>query len=119
MVLSIIALISGGVAIVVMRHLESARVETTRTSARALREAIHVWRMRDASNECPSIDALVRTQLVDTASKTTDGWDKPFFIECGDEGEITVASGGPDRKLGTADDIRVPEAPRAQARSDQ
>jgi general secretion pathway protein G len=114
-VLSIIALITGGIALVVMRHLETARIETTRTSARVLREAVGMWRMRDASSECPTIDTLVRAQLVDTASKTTDAWDKPFFIECGEQGEITIASAGPDRKLGNADDIRVPEPPRASA----
>ncbi len=112
-VLAIIALISGGIALVVIHHLETARIETTRTSARALREAVNLWRMRDGSGECPTIDTLVRMQLVDSASKTTDAWDKPFVIECSEQGEITIASAGPDRKLGSADDIRVPEPPRA------
>jgi general secretion pathway protein G len=114
-VLSIIALITGSIALVVIRHLETARIETTRTSARALREAVNLWRMRDGSNECPTIDTLVRMQLVDSASKTTDAWDKPFVIECSEQGEITIASSGPDRRLGSADDIRVPEPPRASA----
>jgi general secretion pathway protein G len=114
-VLSIIALITGGIALVVIRHLETARVETTRTSARTLREAVKLWRMRDGSSECPTIDTLVRMQLVDSASKTTDAWDQPFVIECNEQGETTIVSAGPDRKVGNADDIRVPEPPRASA----
>jgi general secretion pathway protein G len=114
-VLSIIALITSGVALVVIRHLETARIETTRTSARALREAVSLWRMRDGSSECPTIDTLVRMQLVDSASKRTDAWDKPFVIECSEQGDITIASPGPDGRLGSADDIRVPEPPRASA----
>lgn len=114
-VLSIVALITGGIALVVMRHLETARIDTTRTSARALREAVTMWRMRDASSECPTIETLVRMQLVDSASKTTDAWDKPFAIECSEQGDVTITSAGPDRKLGSPDDIRVPEPPRATA----
>jgi general secretion pathway protein G len=114
-VLSIIALITSGIALVVIRHLETARIETTRTSARTLREAVRMWRMQDASSECPTIDVLVRMQLVDSASKATDAWDKPFVIECSEQGDVTIASAGPDRQLGNADDIRVPEPPRASA----
>ena len=43
--------------------------------------------------------------------KITDAWDDPYRIVCEDD-ETTVVSAGPDKKEGTADDIRVPEAPQ-------
>jgi general secretion pathway protein G len=116
-VLGIIALISGGIAIVVIRHFENARIETARTSARTLRSAVSMWKMNDATGECPTTELLVKQQVVDSAAKTTDPWDRPFIIECADNGDINVVSGGPDRKLGTPDDIRVPEPPKASARA--
>lgn len=114
-VLSIIAMITAGVAVVVIRHLETARRETTITSARALRQAVTLYQMREASGECPTIEALVKHQFVDSASKTSDAWNTAFAIQCSEEGDITIASAGPDRKLGTSDDLRVPDPPKATA----
>jgi hypothetical protein len=49
--------------------------------------------------------------LLDEASKTNDAWDTPFVIECDERGGVAVASAGQDKKLGSPDDIRVPDAP--------
>lgn len=114
-VLAIIGLISGTIAIVVINHLEKARVTTSRESARALRNAVSTHRLSTSDTECPTIDVLVNAQEIDKASKTTDAWDKPFTIECDEHGGVTVVSGGPDKKLGTPDDIRVPDPPPAVA----
>ena len=113
-VLAIIALISGVIAIAVVRHLENARKQTTRQSALALRNAIASYRI-DHADDCPSIDTLVAAEIIDSVSKTNDAWDKPFVIECDEHGHVTVASGGPDKRIGTDDDIRVPEPPTRQA----
>lgn len=116
-VLAIIGLISGVIAVAVIGHLDKARVTTSRESARVLRNAVSTHRMSSSSDECPTVDVLVGAQEIDSASKTLDAWDKPFVIECDDHGAVTVVSSGPDKKLNTPDDIRVPEPPPAVART--
>jgi type II secretory pathway pseudopilin PulG len=114
-VLGIVALISGVIAVAVIGHLERARIQTSRESARVIRGAVTTYRMDHGGDECPSIDALVASQHIDRASKTLDAWDKAYVIECDERGEATVVSGGPDKRIGTSDDIRVPEPPRSVA----
>ena len=45
-------------------------------------------------------------------SKITDPWDTPYQIRCAED-ETYVLSYGPDKKEGTADDIKIPDAPVA------
>lgn len=114
-VLAIIGLISGVIAVAVIGHLDKARVSTSRESARVIRNAVSTHRMSNGGDECPTITALVDAQEIDRASKTSDAWDKPFVIECDEHGAVTVISCGPDKKLNTPDDIRVPDPPPAVA----
>lgn len=114
-VLGIVALISGVIAVAVIGHLERARIQTSRESARVIRSAITAYRMNHGGDDCPSVDALVASQEIDRASRTLDAWDKPFDIECDERGDATVVSGGPDKRVGTSDDIRVPEPPKPVA----
>jgi general secretion pathway protein G len=114
-VLAIVALISGVIAVAVIGHLERARIQTSRESARVIRTAITTYRLNHGGDECPSVDALVASQEIDRASKTVDAWDKPFVVECDERGDATVVSAGPDKKVGTPDDIRVPEPPKPMA----
>jgi general secretion pathway protein G len=108
-VVVIIGLISGSVAVAVLPKLKQAGIDTTRNSARELRRAADMWRGLHASDQCPTIEVLRADKAIDTASKVTDAWDDPFKIICEDD-ETTVVSAGPDKKEGTSDDIRVPEA---------
>lgn len=114
-VLAIIALVSGVIAVAVIGHLEKARIQTSRESARVLRNAVGTYRMARAGDECPTVETLVAAQEIDTASKTLDAWDRPFAIQCDEHGAVTVVSGGPDKKVGTPDDIRVPDPPPSVA----
>ena len=116
-VLAIIALVSGAIAVAVIGHLERARIQTSRESARVLRNAVSSYRMTRAGEECPSVEMLVAAQEIDSASKQVDAWERPFGIECDERGGVTVVSGGPDKKIGTPDDIRVPEPPAPVART--
>jgi prepilin-type N-terminal cleavage/methylation domain-containing protein len=114
-VLGIVALISGVIAVAVIGHLERARIQTSRESARVIRGAVTSYRLDHGGDECPSVDVLVAAQHIDRASKTIDAWDKAFVIECDERGDATVVSGGPDKRVGTPDDIRVPEPPKSVA----
>jgi prepilin-type N-terminal cleavage/methylation domain-containing protein len=107
-VLAIIAMVSGVIAITVIGHLDKARKETTKQSALALRSIVATYRMDRAGDDCPTVEGLVAANAIDEASKKSDAWDQPFVIQCDDHGGIRVASAGPDKKLGTEDDIRVP-----------
>jgi general secretion pathway protein G len=106
-VLGIIALLSGVVAIAVIKHFEHARIETTHQSALTLRNAAMTYRMTHTDDECPTLEKLVADDAIDQASKAKDAWDRSFEISC-DEHGIHVASAGPDKKPGTPDDIHVP-----------
>jgi type II secretory pathway pseudopilin PulG len=110
-VLAIIGLVSGVIAVAVIGHLDKARITTSRESARVLRNAVSSYRMARSGDECPTVEMLVADQEIDRASKTIDAWDKPFSIECDERAGVTVVSGGPDKRLGTPDDIRVPDPP--------
>jgi len=116
-VLAIIGLIAGVTALALFKFVPEARIKTTRESAQVIRRAASLYRM-DHGSECPSLPVLVQSQMIDEASKTTDAWDTPISVECDDRGHITVVSAGPDKKMNTPDDIRVPEPPAPVAHSD-
>ena len=113
-VVVILGLIAGGVAVAVFPKLKKAQVETTATSARAMRSVAETWRSEHASDQCPTPQMLLNDHAIDSASKITDAWDDPFTITCTDD-ETIVTSPGPDKKENTADDIRIPPL-RAQGK---
>jgi prepilin-type N-terminal cleavage/methylation domain-containing protein len=113
-VLAIIGLISGITAVALIKFIPEARIKATHQSALAMRSAASIYRMQHA-DECPSVETLKNAQLIDEASKTTDAWDTPLVLECDERGGIHVSSAGPDKKMNTNDDIRVPEPPTATA----
>jgi general secretion pathway protein G len=106
-VVVILGLIAGGVAVAVLPKLKDAQIKTTRTSALEMRRAAETWRSMHG-DDCPTPEILRTDKAIDTASKITDAWDDPFKITC-DQDETIVSSWGPDKKEGTADDIRVPD----------
>jgi general secretion pathway protein G len=112
-VVVILGLIAGGVAVAVFPKLKKAQVDTTTTSARALRSVAETWRSEHASDQCPTPQVLMNDHAIDSASKITDAWDDPFTIIC-QEDETIVTSPGPDKKENTPDDIRVPALPASQ-----
>jgi prepilin-type N-terminal cleavage/methylation domain-containing protein len=109
-VLAIIALLASVIGIAVYGHLVKARIETTRQSALAIRRTVVLYRM-DRGDDCPNVEQLRQSELIDSASKTTDAWDGAFLVKCGERGEVHVSSAGPDKKHGTEDDIVAPEPP--------
>ena len=54
------------------------------------------------------MNRLIKDGVIDRGSSKLDAWKKPFHLRC-DEQELYVTSAGPDGKLGTNDDITVPE----------
>lgn len=106
-VVAILSLLAAGVAVAVMPTYEEASIQTTRTNATTIRGYANGWRMTHPG-ECPDLKQLLRDGVIDAASSKVDAWKKPFQIRC-ERHEIYVTSGGPDGKMGTKDDIRVPD----------
>jgi prepilin-type N-terminal cleavage/methylation domain-containing protein len=113
-VLAIIGMIAGITALSLFKFIPEARIKTTREGAQVIRRAVSLYRM-DHGAECPTVPQLVEMQLIDQASKTTDAWDVAFTVDCNEQGAVNVISSGPDKRMNTADDIRVPLPPAAVA----
>jgi len=113
-VIAIIALLSSVIGVAVWGHLVKARNETARQSALKIRQTVVMYRM-DRGSECPTVDELKKADMIDSAAKSNDPWDQPFLVTCGENGEVHVASAGPDKRHGTEDDIRAPEPPKVVA----
>jgi general secretion pathway protein G len=106
-VVAIMALVAGAVAAGVIHHWTEVRKATAATSARGVRQAVKSWWLSHESASCPSVSDLLADGLLDEDSPPRDPWGNAWHIECSNDA-VTVASDGPDRQSGTADDIRVP-----------
>jgi hypothetical protein len=103
--------VAGAVALVapnLSTGVKHVPVKATRTSAIELRRAAMVWRSRHETDNCPEPEQLRRDGVIDQASRLDDAWGEPLHVVCEGDG-TSVVSSGPDRRAGTADDIRVPE----------
>ncbi|KPK15172.1 MAG: hypothetical protein AMJ62_10220 [Myxococcales bacterium SG8_38] len=103
-VITIFAMIAGGVAVALLPRLEEARIKSTKTDAQALRSAVMLY-VADNPRGCPTVEELVSERYLDSSRRTADAWDTPFQISC-EEGDIVVISAGPDLELNTEDDIQ-------------
>lgn len=103
-VITIFAMIAGGVAVALLPQLEKARIKTTKTDAQALRSAVMLY-IADNPRGCPTVEDLVAERYLDSSRRTADAWDVPFQIAC-EDGEIAVLSAGPDLEFNTEDDIQ-------------
>jgi hypothetical protein len=106
-VVAIFAMIAAAVGIGVFGADTTAREHLTKTNARTIRSAVKTWWIDNDRNECPTVEVLVRAGALDRDGTGQDSWGQNFRVECA-EGDVTVSSNGADRKLGTADDIRIP-----------
>ena len=102
-VITIFAMIAGGVAVALLPQLEKARIKTTKTDAEGLRSAVMLY-VADNPRGCPTVEDLVNDRYLDGSRRTTDAWDTPFQISC-EDGDIAVFSAGPDLEFNTEDDI--------------
>jgi hypothetical protein len=80
--------------------------EAVKTSLNTARSAAVIW-LLDFPGRCPTVDQLKAAKVIDTSFNAKDPWGNPIELVCeGDE--VRARTAGPDRKPGTADDIRVP-----------
>ncbi len=106
-VISIIAMVAGGVTVMAFKHWERAKLANTKNSARIVREAVRSYWMTTGTDECPTIDALVSAEVIDEGGAKVDAWGVPWHITC-EGSKVRVSSSGPDHAPETGDDISVP-----------
>ena len=107
-VLAIIALIAGGVGAAVFKQFKKAQIQTAKMRVKAARDATAQF-MMDNSNSCPKgIDELLSQKYLDR-NNGKDPWGKDLIFRCpgtNDTDSADIASAGPDRQEGNADDIK-------------
>jgi type II secretory pathway pseudopilin PulG len=106
---AIIAMISAAVTVGIMKIAERQKIALTRTNGETLRGAIKMWRASENDSAgCPSVPTLIADGMLDRGkSAKTDAWGQPWVIQC-DDWDATIVSTGPDQRLNTEDDIKVP-----------
>lgn len=108
-VVSIIAMVAAGVAVVAIPKMKEAQIQSAETGARVIRNAVSQWQLAENEySECPNVSRLIQDKQLDAGQSTTDPWGEEYEIACVDD-EVVVASKGPDKKKSTADDIVVPK----------
>lgn len=101
-VLIIIGLVATMVSVAVLPQIQKARVRATRANGHAIRSAAVMY--LSENDNCPTVQDLVDSKILDRQTNTKDEWGNDFSIECDEEGP-TVTSAGPDKQMGTDDDI--------------
>lgn len=112
-VVAIIAMVSAGVAAVAIPKMKAAQLTQAATGARVVRTAVSQWQLTENEfGECPSVSQLIEDKQLDSGQNTSDPWGQDYIISCADD-EVVVASAGPDKKMGSEDDIVVPKGASA------
>ncbi len=112
-VVSIIAMVAAGVAVVAIPKMKEAQIQSAETGARVIRNAVSQWQLAENEyGECPTVSQLVQDKQLDAGQTTVDPWGQEYGVSCGED-EVVVSSSGPDKKKGTKDDIVVPKGAAA------
>ena len=111
-VVAILAMIAGGVAFFALPQFNKAKINTAEGAARVIRQAAQQWQATNNETGCPTMSQLVQDKLLDPGQNTADPWGQAFALTCSDE-DVSVISGGPDKKKGTKDDIVIPKGSSA------
>jgi general secretion pathway protein G len=96
-VVAIMAVIAGGVTVVAFPQFKKAKVDAAMVGCHAVKQAADLYQnLESTSDQCPTIQDLVRTKKIDGA-RTEDPWGMVYRIDCS-SGEIRVCSNGNNRK---------------------
>ena len=103
-------MVAGGVAAVAIPRLNDASKTQARTNCRGVRNAVKQWRVSEGDyTGCPTMSQLIEDKFLDAGQDLNDPWGQSYDISCSDD-EVTVTSPGPDKNLGSKDDISVPQS---------
>lgn len=112
-VVAIIAMVASGVAVFALPKYREAQRSSAETGARVIRSAVQSWQQVNNETSCPTVAQLVQEKHLDSASNTSDPWGQEYQLTCSED-DVIVSSGGPDKKKGSPDDVRIPKGAAVQ-----
>ena len=102
-VLVIMGAVASAVGFSVITSLKRSREKDAGTRARTIQSAVVAYLM-DHPGACPTVDDMLKDDILDRTTNAKDPWDHAYLIEC--EGSVVhVHSSGDDGQAGTEDDI--------------
>lgn len=106
-VVAIIGLMMGGVGIVAFSRFKKAQLTKAKQEVTIVKNALSQYAMDNSKEPCPKdLKELVTQKIVDKEPK--DPWGEDLVFKCPGEHDSEgsdVSSKGPDRKIGSEDDI--------------
>jgi prepilin-type N-terminal cleavage/methylation domain-containing protein len=108
--IAIIAMISAGITVAVVKIADHAKIQTTTSNAQTLRAGVKTWWLDHDGGTCPEVKTLIADGAIDRNKAVgEDAWGQPWRLLC-EQYDVTIVSRGPDKKPDTEDDIRVPSS---------
>ena len=106
-VLVILGLLMAGAAVAIPGYMERASIRTTKTSMSTIQTQIEAYRAENAGDPPSSLATLIPSFM--KAGADTDSFKRPYYYlpTPGSPNPYTLISEGPDKELGTEDDINI------------
>ncbi len=106
-VLVILGILMAGAAVAIPAQIERARIKTTKTSMRTVQTQIESYRAENAGDAPASLAALIPSFMKEGSE--LDAFKEPFYYlpTPGSTRAYELRSGGPDKEMGTEDDINL------------
>lgn len=106
-VLVILGLLMAGAAVAVPSQIKKARIRVTKSSMKTIKTQIESYRAENAGDAPASLATLIPSFMEPGAE--IDSFKKPYYYipTPGSPNPYTLISEGPDKELGTQDDINV------------
>lgn len=107
-VVLIIGLLAGLVGINVVRYFERAREKTVKTQLSMIEQALELYKMEQGRYPTTDegVSSLVKGGYLKGKEAPKDPWGSEYYY-VSDGNSFTLKSAGPDRTIGTQDDIAV------------
>lgn len=106
-VLVILGLLMAGAAIAIPSQIQKARIKVTKTSMKTIKTQIESYRAENAGDAPATLAMLIPSFMEEGAD--IDSFQEPYYYlpTPGAPNAYELRSGGPDRELGTEDDINI------------
>ncbi len=106
-VLVILGILAAGAAVTIPSQIEKARIKVTKTSMKTIKTQIESYRAENAGTPPATLSALIPSFM--EAGADVDSFEEPFYYlpTPGSTHEYELRSAGPDKEMGTEDDINI------------
>ncbi|MFK7759198.1 MAG: prepilin-type N-terminal cleavage/methylation domain-containing protein [Phycisphaerales bacterium] len=106
-VLVILGILMAGAAVAIPSQIQKARIKVTKTSMKTIKTQIESYRAENAGDAPATLAMLIPSFMEEGAD--IDSFEEPFYYlpTPGAPNAYELRSGGPDKELGTEDDINL------------